>query len=125
VIVFKQKGNLKKTSEFMVRSLKMKPKEILEKYALEGTKALASATPIDSGETARAWGYEITEGKGSYTISWTNSNIVDGVSIAILIQYGHGTRNGGYVKGRDYINPALKSIFNDLANDAWKEITRL
>lgn len=125
MIVFKQKGNLKKTSEFMVRSLKMKPKEILEKYALEGTKALASATPIDSGETARAWGYEITEGKGSYTISWTNSNIVDGVSIAILIQYGHGTRNGGYVKGRDYINPALKSIFNDLANDAWKEITRL
>lgn len=87
-----------------------------------GVNALASATPVDTGITASSWDYKIVEEDGRVKIVWTNSNVVKGQQIAILLQYGHGTRNGGYVVGRDYINPALQPIFDDLANKAWKDV---
>ena len=88
-----------------------------------GVNALKAATPVESGATAAAWGYEIEVKKGSIDIYWTNANVVNGVPIAILLQYGHGTGTGGYVPGRDYINPALRPIFDRIANDAWKAVT--
>lgn len=96
---------------------------MLQKYGREGVRALSSATPIDSGKTANSWDYEIKQYQGGARISWTNSNVVDGVPIAIILQYGHGTRNGGYVQGRDYINPAIQPIFDKLAKDVWEEVT--
>lgn len=95
----------------------------LDKYARAGVAALASNTPVDSGVTAAAWGYEITSSKGSFTITWTNSNIVGGTPVAVMLQYGHGTGTGGYVPGRDYINPALKPIFDQITNEAWRVVT--
>ena len=95
----------------------------LEKYAREGVTALASATPVDSGTTAASWGYEIQKRHGKVSIYWTNSNINNGVPIAVILQYGHGTNNGGYVQGRDYINPAIRPIFDKIADNAWKEVT--
>lgn len=92
----------------------------LEKYGQEGVAALAAATPKDSGDTANSWYYEIVDKNGSWSIEWKNRNINDGVSIAILLQYGHATRNGGYVQGRDYINPALAPILDRAANEGWK-----
>ena len=91
----------------------------------EGVAALSAATPVDSGETAASWDYEIVNKKGSAKITFTNSHIVKGVPIAIILQYGHGTRNGGWVEGRDYINPAIQPIFDELAEKAWKEVTKL
>ena len=88
-----------------------------------GADALANATPIDTGLTASSWSYEIVEDDGGATIYWKNSNVVKGVSIAVILQYGHGTGTGGYVEGIDYINPALRSIFEGIADDAWKEVT--
>jgi hypothetical protein len=96
----------------------------LKKYGEDGVKALADATPKDSGKTAASWSYEVEKSKGSYTIAWTNSNINDGVPIAVILQYGHGTRNGGYVQGRDYINPAIRPIFDQIAEDAWREVIK-
>lgn len=95
----------------------------LEKYAQEGVAALSSATPVDSGLTAASWDYEIVKKKGAISIYWTNSNINAGVPIAVILQYGHGTNNGGYVQGRDYINPAIRPIFDKIAENAWKEVT--
>lgn len=90
---------------------------ILTKYGPLGVIALSSATPIDTGKTAHSWTYEIVKKNGSYEIIWKNTNIVNGVNIALIIQYGHGTRNGGYVQGRDYINPAMKPIFKAMLAD--------
>lgn len=98
---------------------------VLEKYGEEGVKALQSTTPKDSGLTASSWSYEITVEKDLVTISWNNSNINDGVPIAVLIQYGHGTGTGGYVEGVDYINPAMHPIFKQIADSAWKEVNSL
>jgi len=95
----------------------------LDRYGQAGVDALSSATPLDSGETASSWGYRIKKRKNSVVIEWTNSNVVDGVPIAVILQYGHGTRNGGYVQGRDYINPAIRSIFDQIAADVWKEVS--
>jgi hypothetical protein len=97
----------------------------LDKYGREGVAALASATPVESGLTADSWRYEITRSKGSITISFLNSNIHDGVPIAIILQYGHGTQNGGWIQGRDYINPAVQPIFDDITKNAWREVTKL
>ena len=97
----------------------------LDKYGREGVAALASATPVDSGLTASSWYYEITNGNGSATITFLNSNVNKGVPIAIILQYGHGTGTGGWVEGRDYINPAIQPIFDRIANDAWREVTKL
>jgi hypothetical protein len=95
----------------------------LDKYGREGVTALASATPVETGKTASSWYYKIARDKGSITISFHNSNIQNGVPIAIILQYGHGTRNGGWVEGRDYINPAIQPLFDKLANNAWREVT--
>ena len=123
MIVLKNKGDFSKTTNFLKRITKLDYKSILSKYGKMGVDALAKATPIDTGLTASSWGYEIVEDDGGATIYWKNSNVVKGVSIAVILQYGHGTGTGGYVEGIDYINPALRSIFEGIADDAWKEVT--
>lgn len=123
MIKFKQRGNFNNTERFFKRAQKMDFYKNLEKYAREGVTALASATPIDSGKTAASWDYEIRKENGKVSIYWTNSNINNGVPIAVILQYGHGTNGGGYVQGRDYINPAIQPIFDKIAENAWKEVT--
>jgi hypothetical protein len=125
MVVVKHKGDFRNTERFLQKLSKFDAMSVSEKYAQEGVAALAAATPVESGLTARSWGYEITTTKDSYTISWTNSNIVVGVPIAVIIQYGHGTGNGGWVQGRDYINPAIQPIFDKIADEAWREVTKL
>lgn len=97
--------------------------DVLNKYGKEGVKALSSATPVDTGKTAGSWGYTISHSNNKLTISWTNSNVVDGVPIALVIQYGHVTKQGIYIMGRDYINPAIQSVFDNISKHVWKEIT--
>lgn len=123
-IVFKHKGNLKKTTKFLERTLKGDYLKNLDKFGREGVAALALATPVDTGKTAESWGYRIEKTSDGTKIVWTNSNVNKGINIAIILQYGHGTRNGGYVQGRDYINPAIRPIFDKIADDAWKEVTK-
>ena len=98
-------------------------RSVLSKYAEAGVNALREATPIDSGATREGWGYNLVQNKNGFAIEWTNSNINQGVPIAIILQYGHGTGTGGYVEGRDYINPALQPFFDQLAETAWREVT--
>lgn len=119
----KHRGSFKNTEKFLKKAQRNNFFSSLDKYGRMGVSALASATPIESGKTASSWDYEIHKSQGGVSIRWTNSNINDGVPIAILIQVGHGTRNGGYVQGRDYINPAIRPIFDKLANEVWKEVT--
>ena len=116
-------GNFNKTEKFLKRSNNIKLE--LDTYGRKGVAALAAATPVNSGETANSWYYEITKQNGKYTIAFKNSNINNGVPIAIILQYGHGTNNGGWVEGRDYINPAIQPIFDEMAEAAWKEVKRL
>lgn len=125
MVVFKHRGSFNNTEKFLKGATKINYRQILESYGREGVNALASATPVDSGVTANSWDYEVTIGKGSYSIAWTNSNVRDGVPIAIILQYGHGTGTGGYVQGRDYINPAIKPIFDKIAKSVWREVTKL
>jgi hypothetical protein len=125
MIVFKHHGNFNKTEKFLTRAEKAKYIRSLEKYGREGVSALVAATPVDSGETARAWDYRIRTFGSSFSIMWTNSNVVGDIPIAIILQYGHATRNGGYVQGRDYINPALKPVFDKMADEVWREVTNL
>lgn len=124
VVMFRQKGNFKRTSDFLKRASSLNLDTILNQYGQEGVEALRAATPKDTGTTANSWSYSIHKGTGSITITWSNSNIVDGVPIAVILQYGHGTRNGGYVQGTDYINPAMKPIFDKIAQRAWEEVKR-
>ena len=124
-IRFIHKGDLKKTERFLDHLKQKDYLTVLNKYGKMGVTALSNATPIDSGATAAAWDYEIKTSKSTTTIYWTNGNINKGVSIAIILQYGHGTGTGGYVQGRDYINPAIKPIFDKIADEAWKEVTSL
>lgn len=125
MISFRHKGDFSKTTRFLEKMKEPFNLGMLDKFGREGVAALASATPVDTGLTANSWYYEITRKKGSTTISFKNSNIQNGVPIAIILQYGHGTRNGGWVEGRDYINPAIQPIFNRLANEAWEEVTKV
>ena len=122
VIEIRQKGDFKKSLTFFshIKSWSVRP--ILEKYGKLGVERLADATPKATGKTAASWSYTVTKGKESITITWRNSNIVDGVPIAVILQYGHGTRNGGYVEGVDYINPAMRPIFERIAARAWGEV---
>lgn len=124
MIRFRQKGNFRKLNNFLERIKEILKKGELDKYGKEGVEALSSATPIDTGKTANSWYYQIERKDGMLSISFYNSNINDGVPIAVILQYGHGTRNGGWVEGRDYINPAIQPIFDKIANDAWEEVTR-
>ena len=123
-IVIRQKGDFSKLTNFLEKAKSGVKLSTLDRYGKQGVAALASATPVDSGKTANSWSYKITHEKGKVTLSFNNSNIQNGVPIAIILQYGHGTRNGGYVQGRDYINPAIQPIFDQLANDAWGEVIK-
>jgi len=125
MIKFRQKGDFSKLTRFLEKAKEAVRLGDLDKYGREGVAALASATPIDSGQTAKSWYYKITHKNGSVSITFYNSNIQNGVPIAIILQYGHGTRNGGWVQGRDYINPAIRPIFDKIANEAWREVTKL
>lgn len=123
MVTFQVKGKYSKTKKFLEKAEKMDIVNVLAKYGLEGVAALAANTPKESGDTAAAWGYEIDHGPGFARLYWTNSNINQGVNIAIILQYGHGTGTGGWVEGRDYINPAIQPIFDKIAEKAWKEVT--
>ena len=125
MISFRQKGDFSKLTRFLERAKESVKIGDLDKYGREGVAALSSATPIDSGKTANSWSYEITNKDGSVTITFNNSNIQNGVPIAIILQYGHGTKNGGWVQGRDYINPAIQPVFDEIVNNAWREVTKL
>ena len=125
MIRFEQSGDFSKTFNFLERAKGVLNSSLLDKYGKAGVEALASATPVDSGLTAASWEYKIDHSKGSATISFYNTNVNDGVPIAIILQYGHGTRTGGWVQGRDYINPAIQPIFDQIVDSAWKEVTRL
>ena len=125
MITFRQKGDFSKLTRYLEKVKSVVKLSDLDKYGKEGVAALASATPVDTGLTASSWSYEIKHGNGTVSISFKNSNIQNGVPIAIILQYGHGTRNGGWVQGRDYINPAIQPIFDKIANEAWREVTKL
>lgn len=121
MITFTHKGNFSKTLNFLQRKINIKD---LEKFGAIGVEALREATPKDTGVTADSWYYRIVESNGRISIEWLNSNIQDGVPIAVILQYGHATGTGGWVEGIDYINPAIQPIFNLIAENAWKELTR-
>ena len=125
-INFTHHGNFNRMERFLTKALHFKfiLKRILAKYGEKGVQALAEATPKNSGKTAESWEYEIVEEDGGMKVVWKNSNTNNGVVIALLLQYGHGTRNGGYVQGTDFINPAIETIFHRMADEAWKEVTK-
>lgn len=124
MIKFKHKGDFSKTYKALKTSIDISNLSVLDVYGRQGVEALRASTPVDSGETARGWDYHIEKRRGCVAIVWTNSNINDGCNIAVLLQYGHATGNGGYVQGRDYINPTMRPIFDKLADAAWKEVVR-
>lgn len=124
MIKFENKGDFSKTTNFLTNLKRSKLVKDLDKFGRKGVEALKSVTPINTGLTANSWYYEIIEENNSTKINFCNSNIQNGVPIAIILQYGHGTRNGGWVEGRDYINPAIQPIFDAIVNNAWKEVTR-
>ncbi len=123
MFAFKHRGNFSKTERFLNRISGAKYLNILERYGRQGVEALRAATPIDSGKTADSWDFEIERGKDKTTISWVNTNVNQNVNIAVILQFGHGTGTGGYVAGRDYINPAMRPVFDSIAEQAWKEVT--
>lgn len=124
MIKFRQKGDFSKLTRFLERAKEAIKIGDLNKYGEEGVKALSSMTPVDSGKTAESWYYKIENSNGKASITFCNSNFNEGVPIAIILQYGHATRNGGWVQGRDYINPAIQPIFDQIANNAWKEVIK-
>lgn len=121
MISVRQKGDFSKVTKFLEKAKTAIDIKILEKYGKRGVAALASATPVESGQTANSWYYKINNANGSISISFYNSNINKGVPIAIILQYGHGTGTGGWVQGRDYINPAIQPVFDKIADEAWRE----
>jgi len=123
MIRFRHSGNFNNAERFLTHSKLAQYRSILNEYGRIGVDALEAATPIDTGITSGSWEYNVTQRQGRFVIDWTNSHIVDGVMIAVIIQYGHGTRSGGYVEGRDYINPAMKPIFDRIADDLYEEVT--
>ena len=125
MISFRSKGDFSKLTRYLEQAKEKVKLGDLDRYGREGVTALASATPTETGLTAKSWYYEIVRQNGSVKINFCNSNINKGVPIAIILQYGHGTRTGGWVEGRDYINPAIQPIFDKIAENAWKEVTKL
>lgn len=122
MITFKQTGDFSKTKKTFKKMQEVTKNGILEKYGKAGVAALASATPSESGKTASSWTYEVQNSSGGSKITFFNTNINKGVNIAIILQYGHGTGTGGWVQGRDYINPAIRPVFDNIAEAVWKEI---
>lgn len=125
MISFRQKGDFSNTMKYLERIKDVAKLGILDKYGKKGVEALSAATPVDSGLTAASWYYEIKRTNGSASIEFYNSNVNNGVSIAIILQYGHGTGTGGWVQGRDYINPVIQPLFDEMAKEVWKEVTKL
>ena len=125
MISFRQKGDFAKITRYFVKINEAVKIKDLDRYGKEGVTALASATPVDTGLTANSWYYEIERKRGTASITFYNSNVHRGICIAIILQYGHATGNGGWVEGRDYINPAIQPIFDRIAENAWKEVTSL
>ena len=125
MITITQKGSFKNTERYLARLKTAELYAVLGKYGSLGVNALSNATPTESGLTAASWSYTIEQRTGYYSIRWHNSHIEDGIPIAVILQYGHGTGTGGYVQGRDYIMPAIRPIFDQMANEAWKEVTRI
>jgi len=126
MITFTHTGDFSKSDKFFKASLNAEVSlSQLARFGQQGVSALSAVTPVNSGVTASSWYYKISNTKGRSSITWFNSNFVNKVPIAIILQYGHGTKNGGYVQGRDYINPALKPIFDKMAEYAWKEVINL
>lgn len=125
MIRFRQKGDFSKLTSYLERAKRAVRLSDLDRFGRQGVVALSSATPVDSGETAASWYYEITNKNGIIRISFLNKNIQNGVPIAIILQYGHGTGTGGWVEGRDYINPSIQPIFDQIANTAWKEVSKV
>jgi hypothetical protein len=125
MITFTEKGSFKNTERYLARLSKGQLNSILAKYGSLGVNALSNATPVESGLTAESWFYTIQARPGYYSIRWHNHNHQDGVPIAVLLQYGHGTGTGGYVQGRDYINPAIRPLFDKIAAEAWREVTKV
>lgn len=123
MITFRQKGDFSKLNHYFEKLKEGIKIGDLDKYGRAGVEALSNATPKDTGQTASSWYYEIKRSNGSVSIQFKNSNVHEGVPIAIILQYGHGTGTGGWVEGRDYINPAIQPIFDAIANNAWKEVT--
>ena len=124
MITIESQGDWKLTRNWFDRMTKLDLALIMNQFGKEGVSALKAATPSRSGETAASWNYEVTRTGNSWTITWTNSHVNNGVTTAVILQYGHGTRNGGYVVGRDYINPAIRPVFDKIAKKAWKEVTK-
>ena len=123
MITYSVKGDWSKTNSFLQRALRIIKLSDLDKYGRKGVDLLASFTPKDSGKTASSWYYRISTIKSGVKIEWLNSSQKDGIPIVILLQYGHGLHQGGYVEGTDFINPAIKQVFDELAENAWKELT--
>ena len=123
MVTFKTKGDFRNSESFFKRVLNIDFASKLKPYAEAGVQALAEHTPVESGKTAASWGYTITRTRNQVKIIWTNSNVVGNTPLAVMIQYGHGTGGGGYVQGIDYINPALKPIFRQIADEVWREVT--
>jgi len=119
-----QKGDWDPTQKYLDRLRILNLNTVLNKFGSMGVAALSSATPVKSGQTAASWYYEIIQRRGYYSIRWHNRNNENGAPVAILLQYGHGTGTGGYVQGRDYIMPAIRPIFDQMADEAWREVTR-
>lgn len=125
MIGIRQKGNFSKTEKLLKKTLGRDYLDVLDKYGRQGVVSLSAATPVDTGLTASSWNYKIIQNNSAISIVWENTNIQKYVNVAIILQYGHATRNGGYVEGIDYINPALKPIFQKMADAAWKEVTKV
>ena len=125
MISISNRGSFKNTEKLLKKSLGLDYMSVLEKYGREGVQALSAATPVDSGKTSTSWNYRINRNRTGISLEFYNTNVNKGVNIAIILQYGHGTRQGGWVQGKDYINPALKPIFDQLADAAWKEVTSI
>ena len=123
MITFESTGDFKKTEAFLKEMSKKRLFATLEKYGQIGADALSNATPVRSGLAARSWSYTIEEGKGFYTITWSNGDIENGFPVAVMLQYGHGTRNGGFIKGVDFINPVMKPLFDQIDQEVWKAVT--
>lgn len=122
MVKFKHRGSFNNVEKFLNRMTDRNYLNVLSSYGDAGVKALSAATPVDSGLTAQSWTYEIERTKDKTTISWLNTNVNDNVVIAVILQYGHGTGTGGYVQGRDYINPAMRPVFDKIAEQAWREV---
>lgn len=125
MIKIRQKGDFSRVTTYLIKAKKGIRLSSLDKYGKQGVAALSSATPVDTGLTASSWYYRIERNGSTISIMFLNSNVQNGVPIAVILQYGHGTGTGGWVQGRDYINPALRPIFDKIADNAWKEVTKL